>query len=536
MFLSTLPPHLENVNALIERRQKAADKKELWRSTYTDAYTYAMPSRETFTWRTEGANKQRQLYDSTLQEATYTSANTLHALLFPPWTHWAKLAPGGAIKPADVTEEILIGLQDATKTFFDFLNSSNFDTVIGEAALDLMVGTAAISFDEGETADEPFKFCAIPLSAIEIEEGPDGKVETKWMVRKPKARDILRLYDGLTEFDLSPETADAVIMKPDKEIALIQGEVYDPLTKRYYGIVIEQAAKHIIWRYDYGQSCPMIVARAMKVAGETYGRGRVLLALPDAKTLDRMQEFILRHAALQIAPPLTGVSDGVFNPYTASLAPNTIIPVASNDTGAPSLRALELGGNFQISETLISSLRDRVRRTMVGPEPSDGAVKSATEISISDRNRLWAMNGEYTRIQSELLDKIVARGIFILQKKGLMPKFKVNGRQVAVTYTSPFAKSQNEEEVMALQGALAIAAVDPASFHLGIRVEDIPAWVFRKRGIDEKLVRSEDEVAALKAQMQQAAPALGAALAQQQGAAPGAAPASAGAPQGATIQ
>ena len=85
------------------------------------------------------------------------------------------------------------------------------------------------------------------------------------------------------------------------------------------------ADKAIIWRFDYGTSCPTIVARATKMAGELYGRGRVLLALSDARTLDKMQEFVLRHAALNVGGVMTGVSDGVLNPYTTVLAPGAVI-------------------------------------------------------------------------------------------------------------------------------------------------------------------------------------------------------------------
>jgi hypothetical protein len=504
MFLSTLPTDLENAEALLERRKKAATKKEMWRSTYQDAYRFAMPTRETFSWAIEGQNKQRQLYDSTLQESTYTAANTLCALLFPSWTRWAELAPGGAIGQDAVTPEIIDGLQKATQTFFTFLNNSNFGTVISEAALDLMIGTAALSFDEGDQ-DRPFSFSSIPLSAIEIEEGPDGSVETTWMCRKPLARHLMRLYPGLTLFDLSPATQDAIVMKPDAEIEIIQGLVYHPETKAYYGVVVEVAAKQIIWRYNYASSCPTIVARATKVAGETYGRGRVLLALADAKTLDKMQEFVLRHSAISVAPPMTGVSDGVLNPYTATLSPNTIIPVASNDTGNPSLAPIPIGGNFRITENLMTDLREKVRRIMLGPEPSEGAVKSATEISVSDRNRLWAMNGEYSRIQSELLAKIIARGIFILQKKGLMARFKVDGREVAVKYTSPFAKSQNAEDVMALQETLMIAgAMGPELIHSALRTEKMPGWIARMKGVPESLICSDEEQQSRVAQAAQA--------------------------------
>lgn len=493
MRLRTLPPDLEDVEALCARRAEAAKKKDMWRSVYREAYQFAMPSRETFSWWSEGANKQKQLYDSTLQETTYTAANTLCALLFPAWAKWAELSPGGDIPPDQVTPQITDGLQKATTTFFNFLNTSNFSTVINEAALDLMVGTCALTFDEG-SASQPFNFSSIPLSTIEIEEGPDGRVETTWMLRKPKVRHLLRMYAGLNSLDLSAPAQDALVAKPETELEIIQGEIYHPESGHYYGVVIEVAAKQIVWRYDYGTSAPTIVARATKVAGETYGRGRVLLALADAKTLDKMQEFVLRHAALQVAPPMTGVSDGVLNPYTATITPNTIIPVASNDSGSPSLMPLPLGGNFNITETLMTDLRERVRRTMLGPEPSDGAVKSATEISVSDRNRLWAMNGEFSRIQAELLAPIIARGVFLLQRKGLMAPFKADGREVSVKYTSPFAKSQNAEDVMALQETIMVSgALGPENVSAGLFVEDIPAWVARMKGVPETLICSKEQ-------------------------------------------
>ena len=499
MILSQLPSHLEDAEMLLKRRGFAEQKKHLWRSTYRDAYQYAMPARETFTWHTEGQQKNRLLYDSTLQEATYTAANTLIALLFPSWMHWADFAPGAGISKQDIEDNpgINEGLQTVTNLFFSYLNSSNFNTVISEAALDLQVGTCALSFDEGDQ-DNPFVFQAIPLSAIELEEGPNGTIETTWMCREPHARNLLRMYKGMEMIDLPEATQKIIKEDPEKKLKIIQGEVYDPETKKFYGVVLDIAGPTIIWRYDYGASSPTIVARASKVAGETYGRGRVLLALSDARTVDRMMEFVLTQAALQVAPPMTGVSDGILNPYTASLTPNTIIPVASNADNSPSLRPLEIGANFQITEQMMKDLRERIRRTLLGPEPSEGPVKSATEISVADRNRLWAMNGEYNRIQAELLAKIVARGVFILQRKGIVPPLKINGRQVAIKYTSPFAKTQNTDDVIALQETFQVLApLGPEALAAGLKTKDIPAWVARKKGLPESLIMTDADRQAL---------------------------------------
>jgi hypothetical protein len=84
-FVSTLPSSLEDGDAIIKRREKAAARKSLWRSLLEDCYRYAMPARELFSWQSPGAFKNHVLYDSTLQDSTYAAANTMAALLFPSW-------------------------------------------------------------------------------------------------------------------------------------------------------------------------------------------------------------------------------------------------------------------------------------------------------------------------------------------------------------------------------------------------------------------------------------------------------------------
>ena len=333
-FLNSLPPDLEDAEALIKRREKAQKRKDNWRSLYRDCYKYAMPMRDTFDWdETPGQFKNNVLYDSTLQDVTYEAANTMVALLMPAWQRWARLVPGSLIAKAQGADQrqIMQQLQEITEVFFDFLNQSNFSTVSNEIALDLLVGTAALRFDENVEDDNPFDFSATPLATLELEEGPGGTIETVFMLRKPLARNLTRMYPGMEQFDLPFSIQECIEQKPDEPIEIIQATVYHPGTKKYYGIVLSVKEKLILWRYEFGESSPDIVGRAFRVAGELYGRGRITLALSDARSLDKMQEFVLRHSALQIAPPTTGVSDGVLNPYTAVLMPNTILPVGSND-------------------------------------------------------------------------------------------------------------------------------------------------------------------------------------------------------------
>ena len=519
MLLNRLPSGLEDGKAILKRREAAAQRKELWRDTYRECYEYTMPQRETFDWYAPGQRKNRHLFDSTGQEATYLAANNMQALLCPAWKQWASLAPGGLIDPEAAEDHDLYDkLQEVTQTVFHYINHSNFATVIPEVLLDLMVGTGALCIDEGEP-DDPLVFDAIPLSMLELEEGPSGRVETVFMKREPLARNLKRMYRGMRDSDLPAKLRQQIEKEPDSKVPLIQAVIYDPQTRHYYGVVIEEASKAILWRYNYEDSSPYVVARSSVISGEIYGRGRVMVALPDIKTLNRMQQFVLEHSALQVAPPMTAVSDGVLNPYTAQLIPNSVIPVASNASGNPSLQALEVGGNFAITDAIMEQLRESVKRVLLGAQQSEGPVKSATEIAIADRNRLWDMGAEFGRIQAELLSRVVARCVWILQKQGKIAPIKIDGKLVTLKYVSPLARAQDQEELLSLDHTLDIASKAAAmtgeagvvAMAAGFKLEEFPAWLSKRTGLDADLVRSPAErqavakAAAEQAQAQDAA-------------------------------
>jgi len=514
-IVAKLPPDLEDGKALMKRRERAAQIKAMWRDIYEECYRYAMPQRETFNTYAPGQRKNFELYDSTAQQAVGVAANNAMSLLCPAWKHWAALAPGSDI-PEDIAEspELIDGLQEATATLFHYLNHSNFSTVVPEVFLDLMIGTGALCVDEGDT-DDPLVFDAVPLSLLEIEEGPRGTVETVFMERKPLVRNLERMYTGMTTNEWPESLKRQLREKPEEEVQIIQGSIFSPKNRHSYGVVLHGATKKILWRYDYEDSPnPVIVARSSVVSGETYGRGRVMACLPDIKSLNTMQEYVLRHAARVAAPTYTGLTDAAFNPFTAVIVPNTIIPVGSNDTSNPSLRLLESGaGDFVITEAIMENLRDSVRRTLLGERNKDARVHSATEVAIDDRNRLWDMGAEFGRIQAELLSRVVARSVWILQKQGKMPAIKVDGRAVTLKYVSPLAKAQDQEDLLALGHSLELAQLAAtmggeagmAAMALGFKLENLPAWLAKRTGLDADLVRSETERKKLTSDMAAAA-------------------------------
>lgn len=491
MILESLPSGLEDGKALLARRAAAKGRKEMWRDIYRDAYDYCMPQRETFNWHAPGQRKDKHIFDSTGQIATYYAANTMQALLCPPWRQWCTFAPSALLdNEIRESQELLDQLQDQAEILFHFIHTSNFDLAIHEALLDLQVGTCAIQLDEGDD-DNPLIFDAIPLSAIELEEGPRGTVETEFMERRPQVMHLTRIYVGLTEDQLPAKWRKYLQDKPATQVCVIQSCIYDAKTASYYGVAMSEDGE-IFWRYNYGPTSPIVVARATVTPGEIYGRGPALMALSDIKTLNTMVEYSLRHSALQIAPPIMAVSDGILNPYTVSMTPNTIIPMQSGE----SLQPLLTGANFQAGEIIMQQLRDRIMQTMLSQfNNADGPVKSATEIAIADRNELWQKGSVFSRIQTELFPKLIKRAIDILSRRGLMQPIKVGGKAIGVKYISPLARSQDAEDLISLQRAveLALPLMGEEGMQLGFKIEKLPTWLGKRTGLDADLIRSEDE-------------------------------------------
>lgn len=253
----------------------------------------------------------------------------------------------------------------------------------------------------------------------------------------------------------------------------------------------------------------------MVVPGETLGRGRVMQLLPDIKTLNKINEFTLRNAALSISGVYTAQDDGVINPYTITLEPVAVIPVGSNDNSNPTLRPLDRSGDFNVGELIASEYRERINKGLFA-EPYGGMespTKTATEMSLRGQELVMSAGSAFSRLQTEFIEKVIRRVVHILSKEGKIEPVKVDGSWVTIKHTSPLARAQDQEDLLAMQQFMEMGgALGPEMFGLGAKLEDIVAWTGQKLGIEQKLLRTEAE----RAQMQeQAADIMNAQQAQQ---------------------
>ena len=488
-----VPKKLGTVDDLTKRFEAAKAIRARWDTVLRECYQYAAPKRDTLSGQARGQKRDPEIVDSTAELGVEQFATRLQAMLVPPWMEWVKLVPGSDI-PDEFHDRAQDYLDKVSKKLFDHLNHSNFASQAHEAFTDLAISTGAITLERSDGPTSLLGFNAVPLAELVPEEGPRGTLETIWRQHEVVVRNIKRLWP---DADMSDATKQILEDKPDTRIQILEGTIYEPEAKLYYQCCMEKEAKHLIYMREYKVS-PWIVFRESVRPGEVLGRGRVMSILADVKMLNTIQRWGIKALALQTAGVYTAADDGVINPWTTKIEPGSIIAVGSNDSQNPTLRPLPTAGNPQLQQFRVDELRQGINRVLYAEPFGDmeSPVRTATEISMRNQEMMQQSGSAFARLQTEFIEKIVRRSIDILMEEGEIQPLEINGKLVTIKHTSPLARVQDQEDLTSVR-ALLESAMQFGNHELmaaTLKMENLLPWMAKKLGVDNELVRSEEEI------------------------------------------
>ena len=495
-----------NVKDIIEREAKAQARKDEWRSIYEDCYEFALPQRNLYSGYYEGGvagkGKMSRVFDSTAIHATQRFANRIQAGLFPPQKEWCRLEAGTGI-PEQQQPQAQSALDAYTTRMFETLRQTNFDLAMGEFLLDLCVGTAVMMVTPGNEAT-PIRFTPIPQYLVAIEEGTFGNVDNVYRKLRMKSEAIPQEFP---DAEITTELAEAIANSPSKEIELMDAVIYDYEQGIYcYHVLWPHKQQELVYRTM--KSSPFIVARYMKVAGEIYGRGPLVTAISDIKTLNKTVELVLKNASLAISGVYTAADDGVLNPQNIKIQPGSIIGVARN--GGPqgaSLAPLPRAGDFNVSQIVMNDLRMNVKKILMDDTlpPDNMSARSATEIAERSRELATNLGSAFGRLIDETMVPLVSRILFILDQQGYIDlPLKVNGVEVKVTPVAPLAQAQKLQEVNDVVQFMQIANALGPQGQMTLSIPRIAAFIAERMNIKQDLLSTPEEQQMQMQQMQQA--------------------------------
>ncbi len=402
-------------NNLVQLYKRALDERSIWLNRWQTAMRYTIPTNDA---------DAATLFDATASDAVDNLAASMYSLLTPPESLWINL-----IRESDLSPDAEI----ATDTLRAHLNDSNFYTTIHQCYIDLVVlGTACLFMAENPIgADSAFSFTAIPMTDIAIL--PNAVFHTTSM----PACDLMAKYP---DFVMPSHLRDTVKNNPQTPIRLVQSLIGQDFTA--WVDVGGDIENNIVARGTF-ETNPYIIFRWSVVSGEMYGRGPVLRALPDIKTVNKVVELVLKNATIAVSGIWQADDDGVINLSNINLTPGAIIPKAVGSSG---LTPLSSGADFDISQIVLRDLRDRIRHTLLADRLgllSDKEM-TATEILARNADMVRILGATYGRLLHEFIRPLCERGLQILSRRGLIEKISLHS-DAELKYIAPIAQMAREE-------------------------------------------------------------------------------------------
>ena len=402
-------------NNLMQLYKRALDERSVWLNRWKTAMRYTIPTDD---------SDSATLFDATASDAVDNLAASMYSLLTPPESLWINLVRESELSP---------NAEFATDMLRAHLNDSNFYTTIHQCYTDLVVlGTACLFMAENPIgADSAFSFTAIPMTDIAIL--PNAVFHTTSM----PTCDLMEKYPN---FVMPSHLRDTVKNNPQTPIRLVQSLIGKDFTA--WVDVGGDIENNIVSRGTF-ETNPYIIFRWSVVSGELYGRGPVLRALPDIKTVNKVVELVLKNATIAVSGIWQADDDGVINLSNINLTPGAIIPKAVGSSG---LTPLSSGADFDISQIVLRDLRDRIRHTLLADRLgllSDKEM-TATEILARNSDMVRILGATYGRLLHEFIRPLCERGLQILSRRGLIDKISLHS-DAELKYIAPIAQMAREE-------------------------------------------------------------------------------------------
>jgi hypothetical protein len=507
---------------LIRRHDRLKSERSVWEAHWQEIAERVWPDRALFISkvpRTEGEKRTEKMFDATAALALTRFAAAMESMLTPRTAKWHRLR----VADEKLNEQPAVQryLDEITNILFRVRYSarSNFSSQMHESYMSLgAFGTGGILVDDMLGQGIRYKSC--DLANLYFCENRHGIVDTVHREFQYTARQAVQHFDEaklpgkiLTLAEKHPDEKFTFVhcVKPNEERAAGRRD-YKGMAFASYYLCLEERC--IVEEGGY-RTMPYALGRYITTPSETYGRSPAMLVLPEVKMLNEMRKTDLRARHRALDPPLLLQEDGVLQAF--QMHPGALNFGGLNERGEEMVKALRYEGRIDLStETLEMSQRvinDAFLVTLF-QILVDAPNMTATEAMLRAQEKGALLAPTMGRQQSEMLGPQIEREIDILAHAGMLPEMPPElleaGGDVEIEYVSPLNRAQRAEDGVAIlrtfEAVAPLAEIDP-------EVKFAFDWVKAARelasinGMPSKILRSDDEIDAMKESSQQQAQA-----------------------------
>lgn len=505
---------------IIRRQERMQTDRAIFEQHWREIAERVLPRKDHFRVnRNPGDKHTEKVFDATANLALERFAAAMESMLTPRTQKWHRLR----VLDEDLNEnqEVREYLDRVTDILFQVRYSpkANFASQANEVYMDLgAFGTGCLLIDD--MVGRGIRYRSIPLNEYFIAENHQGVVDTLNRRFPMSARQAIQKFG---EKNVPDSITRAMEKNPEQTFEFIHcvqpNEIIDYSRKDYRGMPFGSFYVSIDGRSIVQEgglhTFPYAVGRYVTGPKEVYGRSPAMTVLPDIKMLNEMSKVTIRAAHKQIDPPLLAQEDGVLQAF--DMRPGAINFGGVNDQGQQMVHPLQNNARIDIGLEMMDQRRKVINDAFLVTLFQilvDSPNMTATEAMLRAQEKGALLAPTMGRQQSELLGPLIQRELDILARAGALPPMppllQQMGGMVDIEYVSPLNRAQRAEEGVAIMNTLQaispLAQVDP-SVLMVFDPQAIARELAEINGVPAKVLRSDDEIQAMKDQQAQAAQA-----------------------------
>lgn len=495
---------------LLKRFSRAKSNRSNWEDLWQDIYDFVLPAREGFYQTTPGESRTEEIFDQTAPVALNDFVSRMQQGTVPTHQIWWRFEPGPEVRDPKQRNDLQFELDEVTQFVWETISNSNFNNESQEFLTDIGIGWSTMLVEDG-TDGRLIDNKTIPQAHTFWDIGPFKRVDGVFRIREGVAlTDIKTIWPdaelsetlkGKLASDISAKTNLVEASYRNWDNLLTQEYIYQIVATEDKSLILDSSTIGI-------GSRPFITSRWAVAAGETYGRGPLVAALPAIRTVNLVTEMILENAQMGISGIWQIDDDGTINVDNVEIVPGATYAKSPDSAG---LQRIDSPANFNVADFVLKQQQEDIRRALFAQDlgPLDQTPRSATEINARMQNLAEQTAGPSGRIKTEWTDEYLQRVVFLLTEQGKLEMPRLDGREVKIIAKSPLARAARFDDIERIRGFAGdvLGILGPQAAQLFIDQNEIVEQLQVKWEVPTGLVRDASEREDLMEKMAEAAAA-----------------------------
>ncbi|MDL2315703.1 head-tail connector protein [Desulfovibrio sp. OttesenSCG-928-A18] len=493
------------------------ERKRGWESHWKDLSRNFLPRRARFLDagdETNAGEVRNLLQDGIGIMALRILANGMQSGLTSPARPWFSLTLTD--RELAETGEAKLWLHDTYEKMVAVFAKSNFYDQIHILYSELACfGTGAVIIEEDQR--NVLRCRTLTVGEYALDTGESGRVDTLYRRIRMTPRQMVQAWPDsvpdnirdMAEKDTARWMTVLHAVEPNKNLAPGRARGKERPWRSVY-IVLEGSHREVLedsGYYEFPALCP----RWITTASDVYGASPAMDALGDCLQLQKITEDSRMALEKEVNPPL--LVSSVFANRLPNVSPGAINFQNGLMQGQEGISPLyQVRANLQGAERTRAELKDQIQRHFHNDlflMISDvNKQMTATEVAERNAEKLLMLGPVLDRLRSELFQPLIERVFGIMDRQGLiaLPPDVLTGQEVKVEFISILAQAQKQAGISAISQTVGFAGqvagiypgiIDKINFD-----EAMDEWA-EMQGVPPSLIRSDEEVAAIREQRAQ---------------------------------